>query len=1101
MLRFGNGRRGSAFASRAVRLVAVLSAALLTVLSAVAFPLAGADGLTRSGAGGSAQDPRQEPVEVTLTEGTNIAAALSPDGTTIAFDLVGRIWVMPAAGGRAEAITDPVGDARQPSWSPDGDRIVFQAYWDGNYHVWSVSPDGSGLRQHTRGPYDHREPHWSPDGHRIAFSSDRAGSYDIWTLAVDGGAVTRLTDAPGSEYGPAFSPHGDQLAFAAAGSGDAAGIWVLDDTGGGQPARQVAAAGGAELNAPGWSAGGETLIYNAIGGGRSVLRAVAAADGDEGAEPRVLTAQEEDVFPFRVAATAGGFIYTADGHVRRRSYDGDGLADIPFSGTVSLDRTPYRRRARDLEAAGPHPVRGIVSPAVSPDGRRIAFSAVGDLWVHVIGAGTERLTDDPWMETDPAWSPDGSRLAFSSDRDGGTDLYIWHAADGSFARVTEGAGATMAAWAPDGNSLAFVGAGYQVAVSVVDVATGSVRVLRSGFNGAGRPSWSPDGRSIVTSVHQPYSDRFREGVNRALVIPVEPVQAADAGSAAVVSTALGPPRAGDTHGPPRSDHTHGPPWSDHTHGPAWSGDVLPGVLGPLQERDSFLELPAHASVGTRGTDGPIRSPDGRWLAYVDGGVLWAVPTEEGGGSAGTTPRRLTNEATDDPTWTGDSRAIVYLGSDRLRRVDVLDGRVEDIPLQLAWSRPPPPASVLIRAGAVWDGRSEALRRDVDILVEGGLIAEIAARDPARGADRVIDAGEQVVMPGLIEMHAHGGLASGEQVGRLWLAYGVTSVRCPACDPWEVAEAREAGESGKRMAPRWFGTGGTIDGSRIYYPGAPALTAPAQLELEMVRADALGYDLVKTYVRLSDAVQKRAIEEAHALGLPVTSHELYPAVAFGADGVEHVRGTSRRGYSTKVSELSRSYGDVVGLLAASGMTITPTIGIYGAYGLLVAEDPSLFDDERVEAFFPWAPQRARRPEDLEAARRPVRDMAALPRRVLAAGGRVVVGTDAPINPAGISLLAEMEAMVRYGEMRPVDVLRATTSVSGEDLGYGGRLGVVAPGAFADLIVIGDDPTRDIRALRDLRMVIQGGRVHEARTLLQRPAPARPEDAGRGGSDGR
>ena len=1078
MLRFGDGRRGGTFVSLAVALAAPLAAAQVT----------------------AQEPPRQRPVEVTLTEGTNIAAALSPDGTTVAFDLVGRIWVMPAAGGRAEPITDPVGDARQPSWSPDGDRITFQAYWDGNYHVWSVAPDGSGLRQHTRGPYDHREPHWSPDGHRIAFSSDRAGSYDIWTLAVDGGAVTRLTDAPGSEYGPAFSPDGDRLAFAAAGSGDAAGIWVLDGPGGGQPARRVAGAGGAQLNAPGWSARGETLIYNAIGGGRSVLRAVAAADGDEGAEPRVLTAQDEDVFPFRVAATADGFIYTADGHVRRRGQDGDGLADIPFSGTVSLDRAPYQRRARDLEAPGPQPVRGIVSPAVSPDGRRIAFSALGDLWVHVIGGPTERLTDDPWMEMDPAWSPDGSRLAFSSDRDGGTDLYIWHAADGRFARVTEGAGATRAAWAPDGSSLAFVGAGYQVAVSVVDLATGSVRVLRSGFNGAGRPSWSPDGRSIVTSVHQPYSDRFREGVNRALVIPVEPMQTADAGSRAPVSTALGPPSA-HTHGPPWSDHTHGPPWSGHTHGPAWSGDVLSGELWPPQERDNFLDLPAHASVGTRGTDGPIRSPDGKWLAYVDGGVLWAVPTEEGGAPATTTPRRLTNEATDDPTWTGDSRSIVYLGSDRLRRVDVLDGRVEDIPLQLTWSRPPPPASVLIRAGAVWDGRSEALRRDVDILVEGGRIAEVADRDPSRGADRVIDAGEYVVMPGLIEMHAHGGLASGEQLGRLWLAYGVTSVRCPACDPWEVAEAREAGESGRRIAPRWFGTGGTIDGSRIYYPGAPALTAPAQLELEMVRADALGYDLVKTYVRLSDAAQKRAIEEAHALGLPVTSHELYPAVAFGADGVEHVRGTSRRGYSTKVSELMRSYGDVVGLLAASGMTITPTIGIYGAYGLLVAEDPSLFDDERVEAFFPWAPQRVQRPDDLEAARRPVRDMAALPRRVLAAGGRVVVGTDAPINPAGISLLAEMEAMVRYGEMRPVDVLRATTSVSGEDLGYGGRLGVVAPGAFADLIVIGGDPTRDIRALRDLRMVVQGGRVHEARTLLQRPPPSRPGGGGPGGRDGR
>ena len=74
---------------------------------------------------------------------------------------------------------------------------------------------------------------------------------------------------------------------------------------------------------------------------------------------------------------------------------------------------------------------------------------------------------------------------------------------------------------------------------------------------------------------------------------------------------------------------------------------------------------------------------------------------------------------------------------------------------------------------------------------------------------------------------------------------------------------------------------------------------------MERAAALRYDLVKTYVRLQDAVQRRVITEAHALGMPVTSHELYPAVANGADGVEHVSGTSRRGYSTKVTARNRS----------------------------------------------------------------------------------------------------------------------------------------------------------------------------------------------------
>ena len=964
---------------------------------------------------------------VVLDEGTNVAVALSPDGRTLALDLLGRIWTMSAAGGLAEPLTDPFGDARQPAWSPDGLRIAFQAYWDGNYHIWSVASDGSELRRHTRGPFDHREPHWSPDGRRIAFSSDRGGSYDLWSVTVPGGRLEQLTDAPDSEYGPAFSPDGTRLAFASDGAEDVAGVWVLEADG---TSRRVAAAEGAQVAAPAWRLDVATLSYSALAGGRSALR-TADAPGP------ALTGDDEDVFPFRASWTGSGFFYTADGKVRRRDLEGGGVRDVPFTARVALHREPYQRRPRDLTAPGPFPVRGVVSPAVSPDGRQVAFSALGDLWLHTVGGDTRRLTDDPWVETDPAWSPDGGRIAFVSDRGGAMELWLWHGEGGgadAFRRLTDGVAARVPAWSPDGERIAFVGSGYQTGVSVVDVASGAVRELRSGFNGAGRPSWFPGGDAVAVSTHVPYSARFREGVNQVLVLPV-----------------------------PR--------------GPA-------AFAGQVAER--FLEFPAHASIGSRGTDGPVRSPDGAWTAYVSGGVLWAVATGRDGNPTGPA-RRLTNGPADDPTWTGDSRSVVYLAGDELRRVDLRDGRTAEVPLGLQWRRAEPPSRVLVRAGALLDGRNWSLRRDVDVVLEGGAVVEVAPRDPSRTAPTVVDAADGVVMPGFIEMHSHGGIGDGEAEGRLWLSFGVTSVRCPACDPYEIAEAREAGESGKRIAPRWFGTGGTIDGSRIYYPGAPALEAPAQVALEMERAVALRYDMIKTYVRLSDPMQRRVIEDAHAIGLPVSSHELYPAVAYGGDGVEHVRGTSRRGYSTKVSELQRSYGDVVDLLAASGMTLTPTVGIYGAYPLLAAEDPSLLDDPRVEAFFPWAPEavRARAPADLELARRLAEAMAALPRRVVAAGGRVVMGTDAPINPSGVSYLAEMEALVRYGKMSPAEVLRAATSEAAAALGYEGRLGVVAPGALADLVVLDADPLEDIRATRRVRTVIAGGRVHEVASLLRRP----------------
>lgn len=125
------------------------------------------------------------------------------------------------------------------------------------------------------------------------------------------------------------------------------------------------------------------------------------------------------------------------------------------------------------------------------------------------------------------------------------------------------------------------------------------------------------------------------------------------------------------------------------------------------------------------------------------------------------------------------------------------------------------------------------------------------------------------------------------------------------------------------------------------------------------------------------------------------------------------------------------------------------------------------------------------QDLGVRRRLVRDMASLARRIVEQGGTVVVGTDSPINPSGISLVAEMQILVEYGGMTPLDVLRATTSISAEAMGYGHALGTVAAGRLADLVVIGEDPLTDIRAVRDVRHVVSDGRAYTLDELLQRP----------------
>src|SRR5437867_4836831 len=83
--------------------------------------------------------PAGRDVHLTLHEGTSMAAAMSPDGRTIAIDLLGTIWTIPAAGGAAKAVTDIFMDARQPSWSPDSRRIAFQAYRSSTWQIWTMN--------------------------------------------------------------------------------------------------------------------------------------------------------------------------------------------------------------------------------------------------------------------------------------------------------------------------------------------------------------------------------------------------------------------------------------------------------------------------------------------------------------------------------------------------------------------------------------------------------------------------------------------------------------------------------------------------------------------------------------------------------------------------------------------------------------------------------------------------------------------------------------------------------------------------------------------------------------------------------------------------
>jgi len=971
---------------------------------------------------GRGQQAAPRPVHLTLHEGTNVAAALSPDGRTIAIDLLGTLWTLPADGGAATAITDIFLDARQPSWSPDGRRLAFQAYRDSTWQIWTVAPDGKDLEPATSSPYDDREPAWSPDGGRIAFSSDRSGSYDIWVLTIATGALRQITNAASNEFMPSWRS-ADVVAYVTD-RRERPGIYAASAASTGAAETLVAPSGGA-LAAPAFGPDG-AVAFNAIAGSHSRLMI-----GD-----RNIADPDEDVFPFRPQWLPNGdLLYTADGKIKRRPAAGGAARTIEFSADVSFTRPAFQPKRHRFDLTGPQAVRGIMYPALSPDGRRVAFAALGDLWLMDVDGAPRRLTSDAAIDTAPAWSPDGRRIAYASDRRGGMNVWIRDVQSGADRQLTrQPVAATLPAWSPDGARIAFVDADGEL--MIVDVQSGAVRTIHEHLNAPGRPSWSPDGAAIVVSSLKVYSTRFREGTNEVLRVPID-------GSA-----------------------------------------------------DRWFDPAPHKSIGMREDYGPVWSPDGAQMAAIVDGLLTAWPVGRDGAPLGP-PRPLSTDLAGSPTWSGDSRRILYQTDAGLKIVDVAARRVvQEIAPRLTWT-PAPPRSIVsaasartktIHAGRFWNGVSDSLQRDVDILVDGNRIARVEPHR-AEHAGAVIDASNETVVPGLIEIHTHLSQNFGEALGRAFLSWGITTVRNPATNTFEAMEAREAFESGARVGPRLITTGEPFDGTRIYYPGGTSLGDTGQLPLELRHAKDFDYDFVKTYVRLPDLMQKRIIEAAHAMGMPVTSHELYPAVAYGADGVEHIRGTSRRGYSPKVTALMRSYRDVIDLLTASKMTLTPTIGIQGGFRLQTLRDPSWIDDPRIQALYPPAIAERWRGETrtpaqasaLEEAARLVAPQERTVFQVVRGGGRVTAGTDAPINPYGLSLLMELENYASGG-LTPAEVLRTATIVSAQAMGVGADIGSIEPGKLADLTFVDGDPLQNVKDLRRVRRVMKDGLVYEVSALI-------------------
>jgi Tol biopolymer transport system component len=519
----------------------------------------------------------------------------------------------------------------RPDYAPKGGLIAFQAFKGGTFHIWTMNPDGTGLRQRTEGHGDDREPRFSPDGTRIAFASDRAfkGSYDIWVVELASGKLTRWTSGPADEYEPAWSPDASEIAFVS-GTG-INGTTLQAVTAAGKLRTLATAPTGAHFNSPSWSTDGK-LAWAQFAGTRSRLM----IDGKT-------ASTLDDIFPFPASWLPGGrILYTGNGRINITSLDSGETQKIPFQAQFTLNRPPYVRKRFDQESRTAHPVKGIVSPVLSPDGKRVVFEALNQLWLMEIGAKPQQLTNDRFYKEDPAWSPDGKRIAYSSDKAGTEDIYILDLATKAEKQMTSFAESAevSCAWSPDGKMLAYQdehGATY-----TIDIETGAHRRVAAALFAPSKPSWSADGKALSIGALKAYTPRFREGTSQILTVNLE------------------------------------------------TGAQV------------FTEPAPFKSLSTRGEDGPLYSPDGKSIAFVMDSVLWIRPVDRNGVPAGPA-HRINREVTDAPTWSGDSKRLLYLSNGRLRLISADGSNPRTIPLELTWTHESAPQqSTVIHAGRFWD---------------------------------------------------------------------------------------------------------------------------------------------------------------------------------------------------------------------------------------------------------------------------------------------------------------------------------------------------------------------------------------------------------------
>ena len=1109
---------------------------IITLLLAISLagPLAAAENKKPAEKSDPAADinkPRADARKVSFetTEGTWMSVDLSPDGKTLAFDLLGDIYTMPVSGGEATALTSGPAFDMHPRYSPDGKTIAFGSDRGGMENVWLMDADGKNPRILVDDNDNYlRSAAWTPDGNYLVVRKEDANKagippVEIWLYNIHGGSGIKLTskDEINNGSGPVVSPDGRYIYFSARTqrfnyTPDVSnGLWQIMryDRETAETSQLTGGYGGAAR--PAISPDGKTLIYIGRREDKSDMIARNLASGAEGIIATGLSRDEQegfaqmDIWP-NYAFTRDGkaVIYSSNGKFHKLDLDTKSDTEIPFHANVVQYFAP-RVTWQEKMDMGPVNARILRWPSQSPDGRWITFSAFGKIWLQEISNGTtsgepRRLTADsaslPKREYSPAFSPDGKWIAYVtwSDTEGG---HIWKT------QMPESGTATPQKLTRE--------AGHYI-----------------------NPAWSPKGDQLLIIQGSGLEFRGRQ--------PEEETNF----EVRILPAEGGEPRLVSTITIPATFRFHPEAFFNHDGTRIFFRDTLP--LKPNEEQKSDL-----VSVRLDGTDRKRHlrfpsvgdmdpSPDEQWVLFTSRDNVYVTPfppfqmkepPEVGLKESAVPVWRLSDEAGGYVGWADGGKTITWSLGNQFHRLSLDNAlkfaeeqkrkaaekqaaeekkgktdkkeaekkdeprvpKSEAIEIRVSAPRSIPTGSVLFRGARVITMKGDQVLENTDVLVTNNRIAAVGATGSLKApADaKIMDASGKTIIPGFIDTHAHLHYSGFEiHPDNKWeyitnLAYGVTTTYDPSAPSLDVFAQAEMVEAGLMIGPRIYSSGDVLYGGRPYDFYAE-VTNQEDANRQVKRMKAYGARLIKVYQqpRRDQRIWfAEACRKEHMLLTAEGAGELNTDLTMMLDGFtawEHALPVELKNDTVQFAAKSTTYYTPT-LLVAYG-------GPWGELYFRQFENPH--DDVKLNRFVPHFsldPLGRRgpwfRPEEYHFP-----TVARGAAEVMRAGGNIALGAHG--QQQGLGVHWELWAMAGEGQpsgmkaMTPIEALRSATILAADKLGFSPDLGSIETGKLADFVVLNANPLEDIHNSAKIKWVVKNGEVYDAETMREEWPTERP-----------